>query len=549
MSKIIKIEYLGKAPEKQNEQNTIIARDTAKVYYENTNGITEFTILNVIENNDIYAAIKDSTKTVINISNCLVKSFSSHDSGMKHENNLWIFNKELLAESSIFEGQTKFSFTKFTNNVSFKAAKFLSEANFERSIFCQQAKFSAIRFQSNFFAPYIQFLDFVSFKESKFYKSTYIQYSKFHHNSDFQGSKFHDFANLSNIIVSGNFYFNYASTKKAIQFSYSKFFGKVDCRFSKFVDLTSFDSVIFHSKCTFDYSTFLHHAIFDKSIFYKSAIFIRVRFDKDLRFFNTALLDECSFIESEFQGTTMFGKSIFTKKTRFSGTLFSGSVLWQMPEETDLIKFDDLLLSNLNNFTFEAAFFKKHVDFTGFKFVKLNLGSCIFEHSASFKNCEITKASRETYRIIKHEFLKINNRLDAVEYFKREIEEKWKEAKPHSFEKNLLSAYSYVNDYGTDSKRALRVFSSFTLIFLILFTFMGYGNCYFGWALSDCESFIEASRYTAENLTILLNPTHKVSELHGEISVFGIVISYLFRLYIPIMFFFILQPLKKYKSW
>ncbi len=486
MSKIIKIEYLGKAPEKQNEHNTIIARDTAIVTFEYDDGILEELEYNVIFGYELYSKIEKSE--IINISNCIIINLEISRDTIFLGKPMTLEKVVSLVKQVCISTKSRNKFLEEKNKIDIKLAR-IDATN---AIFDGDTYFKGVFFNEDTIFKSTLFTGNMVFEDSTFFKS-----------AEFRDSLFLKKATFKGCVFSKESYFSSCLFEDATNFVNSSFVKKslfIACNFKADVD---FGATIFENISDFSESKFCGSTSFRNTEFHGISVFI-----------DTSIKVDISFTAAQFLMYADFSGANFGGHARFINTMFKNVC--------------SFATSNFQRLTFSRSYISEYGDFTG---------------------CQINEANRETFRIIKHELLKINNRLDAVEYFKREIEEKWKEAKPHSFEKNLLSAYSYVNDYGTDSKRALRVFSSFTLIFLILFTFMGYGNCYFGWALSDCESFIEASRYTAENLTILLNPTHKVSELHGEISVFGIVISYLFRLYIPIMFFFILQPLKKFKSW
>ena len=56
------------------------------------------------------------------------------------------------------------------------------------------------------------------------------------------------------------------------------------------------------------------------------------------------------------------------------------------------------------------------MNFSNLTFPKLDLTGVVFDKFALFKDCKIERGPRETFRIIKNEFMRTNNRIDALEF-------------------------------------------------------------------------------------------------------------------------------------
>ncbi len=510
--KILEIDFLKEQkPEKQNPNNTIESHYIANIHYTDEYGIEREIQKNVIEANQLFEAIRQSS-SYINISNCLVVNFLSYkyneSIGHSYDANIVINNFE--ADNVIFQNDVDFSNVEFTGISSFKNTIFMSSCLCFNTIFTQEANFRDSLFCEGF-------------KGS-------LDCRK---NLNLESTEFRSYINLTKSVIDDNLYaidsnFQGECYFENMQISTAKF---LDCRFKKQVSfrMTSFKNA------TFTFSKFFDWVSFVAASFQNSAVFQSCEFNKLAEFSGVKFNSTVSFVFSKFLFTASFYKAKINEKIIFNFVLFDSITYLQF--------------SNVSICSLYKAKFSDCADFTDLKFEYLDLRGCIFDKSALFSNTIINRANRETYRTIKHEMLKVNNRVDAVKYFKLEIAETGEEQETSNLEKVLLYLYAYVNDYGTDIGRAIRVFCCFTLILFLLFTFFGYEKCYFPEALTNLETIYQAVKKSLHNYTLLLLPTHKLSDLYGQISVVGIVLDYFFRIYIPIMFFFILQPLKKYKSW
>ncbi len=147
------------------------------------------------------------------------------------------------------------------------------------------------------------------------------------------------------------------------------------------------------------------------------------------------------------------------------------------------IKFKDLALFDDCNFNEKAEFkyviFEKFTSFRGSKFSKgIDLEYTSNDKEINFYGMEIldkTTTSQETYRIIKNQFEKLNNKIEANKYHSLELEQRKKELeknKCHNLSDYLIfKIHELSSKHSTSWVRALVCIASvsFFTIFLVHF--------------------------------------------------------------------------------
>ena len=128
---------------------------------------------------------------------------------------------------------------------------------------------------------------------------------------------------------------------------------------------------------------------------------------------------------------------------------------------------------------FEYIIFEKFTSFRGSKFNKgLNLEYTSSDKEINFYGIEIldkTTISQETYRIIKNQFEKLNNKIEANKYHALELEQKRRELEENKSsdwrEKWVFRFHDWSSKHSTDWFRTLLwiIFVGFLTIFLVHF--------------------------------------------------------------------------------
>lgn len=173
-----------------------------------------------------------------------------------------------------------------------------------------------------------------------------------------------------------------------------------------------FNHSIFIRECTFDHATCWYN------IAPGAGNFFSVRFESGATFNNTNFTKGAVFNGSHFFGIAVFvgvNKDNADCMGDFSGVIFEKRVF-----------FDEGRFKELH---FYNAEFKEIASFKGIHCMELEINKSIFFQSADFLGAKITSGSRETFRIIKNEFQRNNNIVEATYYQSRELAAYQKELK------------------------------------------------------------------------------------------------------------------------
>ncbi len=525
--KIIDIKHIDQAPEKQNKSNTIIARSIAEVTFKNADGKEEIKIYNVIQPEDIYEAIKNKSKR-IDVSNCLITEFDSDKLreylGVSKDKSVDI--NEFISWKVIIERKSYFKNITFKENAEFRKNIFNSYCDFDSSTFMKDTNFINAIFHNNSI-----FSNIIFFSKAFYFNSVFVG------NTDFSRTVFHNMAN----------------------FRESKFLSQLNCVKTKFQEDDDFSKVEFLHKICFESTTFESGAIFWKSLFHNDTSFRSVIFQSFTCFLNSKFKKVTIFQDATFEDFTDFNEVIFQYATDFGNSIFKGTTEFQSSKffgETNFMgsifqgDTDFWLTKFRGDALFEATKFNQTGIFIRLEAENLFFTGTVFEKSALFTDCKIENADRETFRIIKHELLKSNNKLDAYDYFKREMDEKRNELSKYSIERFFLTCYKYVNDYGTNFKKGILVTLALFVLFTTLFLNFGLNDSYFKWGWNGWDEFYEVTKTSIQYGKELFHPAHRTSDIHGgDFNIIGMFMHAALRIYVPLMYFFILQPFKKFKSW
>lgn len=329
----------------------------------------------------------------------------------------------------------------------------------------------------------------VIFSNSSFRDPITLQTDQQNKRFDFNGCVFEDTIDIeaSNEV---DFDFSHATFKKSItitgdgwlhlDFSSCKFHGEVKIGYCK-LNSVVFDHSIFLNSGEDSLLFFESNEVVDASFKSvkgcKSGFFSKSVFKKSVSFDECEFSEMCVYESTEFHGDCYFNNSSFGNYALFNGASFKSSAIFVNANRTNSCDGDFSGAIFVGRAYFNYAKFKelifKNVEFqnvSSFQYLsaeKLTLERVIFQKGGDFLNSNVKKADRETYRIIKSEFLSKNNNVEALHFRSKEMHAYEKEL---SFSKKpgewfLINLNKFSNNHGLSWERGLL----FTFIVSVLF--------------------------------------------------------------------------------
>lgn len=406
----------------------------------------------------------------ISLSYCIFeKDFAIENSKIREMSlNKSIFNQKVSFSKSIFkcdvleeENHSKQPFesgsfleTKFKDivdfsntflyNVKFENVDFIGEG---KNIYFQKSSLYDIKFKN------VNFNFSTHFNNSEIEK-LYFEGTTFRGNTNFREISFNGetkflnctFTSLQNdtseeVSFSGSIFkqeANFSGSKFQIKISFSYFEkdkekvgatslkDKVDFKDCVFTKEANFSKTIFEGDTNFSRSTFCVVS-FQNAVFSKNVRFHETIFHNNVDFFNTSFKGLVDFYLVKFEDNQQFHTTDFLDRAIFSNTTFKGETqfIYNKVDKNSYINFEsakfekglDISRANFNcNLNFWNIFiqnkniseFTKYVDDFG-------------EHKEE-ATPSVYKQLRETYRIIKDNFYKQNNKIEGGKFYKRELE-------------------------------------------------------------------------------------------------------------------------------
>ena len=231
----------------------------------------------------------------------------------------------------------------------------------------------------------------------------------------------------------------------------------------------SFVNAVFDNEVLFGRSFFHDELILNGSDFEKSVRFHGCQFSKGIQCVDTTFVGLADFYEAEFLSEQLFERTDFLGITVFSNTIFREKVTWLYNKVSS-----DTIIS------FESAEFEQALDisranfFCRLRFWNVQVHNPIPDNHTAYsvskgkshriengnQSYEGLKTLRESYRIIKQEFLKEGNSIDYLRFkalemkvYERELVENLFENK--SRDRFILWLSKISNKFGQDWLRAL----------------------------------------------------------------------------------------------
>lgn len=450
----------------------------------------------------------------------------------------------------INEKRYDFGNSVFNIDLKFVGYEFDSEVLFDDCIFNYEVDFSQSKFADDLDLSGATFFSKVSFWETNIKGGIRLRKTRFIKEVDLSQSRIEGDLDAEDSVYFAYTIFLNTSFNNAVNFKNTLFFREVDfedCLFRGRVDFTkanfcaeaSFCKVEFFSITDFWKANFLIVADFQGAEFLKTVDFTGL--NKDVKRTQRQLLE----LQHEFN--SFFSKEItVNKECKFEINLCQAKI-------EDTAHFDEVYVGSLNLESFRVR-------------VQLTLNKI-----------KVKNANRETFRILKDQLLKQNNRIEALKYYKREMNEQLlgclyslfpftlneqnservlnvkenmfsvkllsdvslKEVVGNFFEVIALMLHRISNSHGTSWGRGLLFFLLSTLFFYTLFMRSLEGE-------SDMSlRVIDVFFYQYWHF---INPTHKFNFLIPgfKLGYYSLFIDFLGRIFSSYGIYQVVQAFRKY---
>lgn len=279
-------------------------------------------------------------------------------------------------------------------------------------------------------------------------------------------------------------------------------------------------------KCKFERSLYVYNTI------YKGYV----------EFFNCTFNQRVRFVKSKFEDTVVFTKSIFEKNAFFTYTRFNDFGIFN--------RANFKLGLDLSQSTILKELSFNGVDVDNFSTVPITQDDELFEKTVSDGKIP-TINKKETFRIIRNNLLKSNNKLESVRYdylerlsyeqFLSESGKKWYDGDMLIFSLNRLS-----NKHRHSFKQGVK-FTLFVVIALHFLSLLMSGN--FEFATDD---FWKHFPTNIKGIIISLNPAHSIKSLKElyRVDQFGVgfyAFNYISRIFVGYGIYQTIQAFRKFK--
>ena len=305
----------------------------------------------------------------INFSNCIFQKNVNLSGCLFYKNSTFSYIKnkqgEIIANATIFQKEVNFFKANFKEHVNFSGCKFNLKANFSETFFGIKKEDNNSDESSSevkFLIENAKFKKEVDFSKAIFYDAIYFSETEFCTDIEDYAKKSINFEN--------------AQFRKKVRFHHCKFHNTVRFENTLFNKLVDFYSAHFHKAQQFHFTDFLDRAIFSNTEFDEEVQFLHCKVTKD------------SYVR--------FESAIFNKGLDISRSNFNDKVnFWNIE-----IKEGDIFTSSKYADDFEVH--KNEIN------PEKNIPS-------------VYKQLRETYRIIKDNLYKQNNKIEGGNFYKKEM--------------------------------------------------------------------------------------------------------------------------------
>jgi uncharacterized protein YjbI with pentapeptide repeats len=298
------------------------------------------------------------------------------------------------------------------------------------------------------------------------------------------------------------------SFRKAADFNGCTFFGQANFKHSKFYQEATFG--VFDAFVNFKGTTFFSSTDFPNS--FEKVDFSCCKFTEYLDLSERIFKQDLSIHDSEFLKEVSFESSEFQGKVNSWNTTFHDNLICRWADFRKKINLTESKITKGfadfygTNFEANAYFYKTH-------FKKIDLKNSVIDKGVFFLDSKIDKGQRETFRIIKNQFLSQNNRVDAL--------------KAHQREMNSFTVETIQNIF--IQKPSLNTFGNIANLLILVLNFIsnGFGLWWFAGVsflfVTTCLMFTWYLNYVQVPCSFefwkyfpqFLNPTHKTEFIEG----------------------------------
>ncbi|UXP31271.1 pentapeptide repeat-containing protein [Reichenbachiella agarivorans] len=297
----------------------------------------------------------------------------------------------------------------------------------------------------------------------------------------------------------------------------------------------------FRQGVNFSKAIFKNNVRFHNSKFYGKTDFTNTSFKKLVDFYFAEFIEDQQFHLTDFEGTTIFSNTTFHKSIQF---------LHNKVVPNSYISFENAIFHN--GLDISRSNFWCTIQFWGVNFDKTQLNklqeSNLYQNdlltvSGSQSNVSALKRVRETFRLIKHEFRKQGNNINAQLFHRLEMKVYSEEIKVDTGrlgEKILLLMNGISNKHGQSWSRALGFTLGVTVIAYCIFLLTIRDSIVFAQSWEDVG-------YTMKYFLQLLNLTYWDYMPFGEPNEpEGYLILFISRLFIGYGYYQFIQSFRKY---
>ena len=354
-------------------------------------------------------------------------------------------------------------------------------------------------------------------------------------------------------------FFESATFSVGVSFLKATFSGGANFVKATFTGGANFSFATFSGRAFFRSATFSGRAYFRSATFSGEAYFFSATFSGEADFFSATFSGEAYFFSAKFTGEVYFRSATFEKRTYWAGSTIEGTITFEGAALNQNNFFDNLNVKPSKKGEGKEVEKKTRQGRLEFKNTLLKMASfnnsCLeeivfenvtIEQSIALAALKVKKPNRELHRIIKHEYLKQNNRIGALEARADEMKEYEKELikdkkKWYTKDRFILLCNKYSNSYGMDWRRGVG------------FTLLGSGVLYVAYLLALCVTlpcpYTEVFQWQTVGKGVeFLFPFHGFDFFGASVNSGAKVIDGLSRIFIAYGFYQTIAAFRKFRG-
>ncbi|MDW7693951.1 pentapeptide repeat-containing protein [Flammeovirgaceae bacterium SG7u.111] len=441
-------------------------------------------------------------------------------------------NKRIQTKDKTFEHQGykgfDFSFSEVLSPMEFDSLIILSRFRFLRTIFTQSfiihgaTIHSSSHFEETFFIEKIEFHDVtfkddVSFWQAIFLKKVEFNRCTFEKNACFENTVFVDEVVFNRCVFENPVNFALSDTPKTNQCFYRTIKG-------------GFNDSVFEQKVVFYHRHFA------------AISFNNTKFKKLVDFYQTTFLEPVCFHKTDFEDTSVFSKATFKELAVFLYTQVSKNMILREADFQDGVNFSFINFiggGNLNVFNLK-------IEFKLNKAPKESGAKEIIDDWKSITHLQ----KRETFRTLKNESIKQNNKIQALEFHQKEMDSFREELKATkhclNMDRLILAFNRYTNNYGLNWVRGFWVTLGVSIMCFVLYYISLTTKPIVFTSEVDLGNSFQCIGIVLGYFIQFINPTHNVHFMHSYLGNWSVFWDYLSRIAIGLCIYQTIQAFRKF---